>query len=231
MKQVLKFIVELIFPTICEGCGDVGSYLCERCISKLIIFKENQECHVCKKQVSKGFVHTNCREKTSLDGVFVVADYSKFIEDYIGDIKYEFYFSMIDDLVKVMIEGLYRSRLFNDIFEESVFTYVPISKKRKRWRGFNQAELMANRLSEHFGSDCMRLLNRIKDTKSQVGLSRTERLENLDEAFACNEVNEFTQNIILVDDIMTSGATLEECAKVLKSFRKNKVFGLVFARG
>lgn len=242
-KRILQFLNNLFFPSVCEGCGEVGSYICDKCIRKKIQFKEKQECYVCKKQLIADslqqtgenklkMVHKKCRLKTYLDGVFVVAKYSKFIENYIGDIKYEFYFAMIDDLVKVMNIGLEKNINFRKIIKVSTLTFVPLNPWRKRWRGFNQAEEIAKKVSKYWDANCIKLLKRKKKTKSQVGLKRRERLKNLSDAFELIKSSDYTkQFVIVVDDVMTTGSTLEECAKVLKHSGVKKVYGLVFARG
>jgi ComF family protein len=287
LKQITNFVQTLFFPSVCEGCGEVGSYLCDKCVKEKIQFVKVQKCHVCKKVIGKRqktegkkqemgskmqksdkrvarsdswMVHKDCKEKTYLDGVFVVARYTKFIEDYIGDIKYEFYFAMIDDLVKVINWGLrkeldckyggqYDSRYnsqcdgqyngrFDRIVKNSIMTFVPLNPWRKRFRGFNQSELLAVKLSKSQNTKCVKLLKRVKNTKKQVGLKRGQRLKNLKEAFEINKkvveelsASSFQPSAIIVDDVMTTGATLEECAKVLKKAGIKKVYGLVVARG
>lgn len=244
ISKIAQIILDNIFPKMCEVCGAGGSYLCESCVKEKISFVEKYHCHVCKKilnidrqQIREAgrFVHKKCQSRTSLDGVFIVAEYSKLIEDFLGDIKYEFYFAMIDDLVRIMFNYLNKNKLFLDVLQSSILTYVPLHPRRKRWRGFNQAEKMTKILSDRFGHRHKKYLVRNKHTKTQVGLSRIERLNNLDRAFIFNsevEINEEEKDsVIVVDDVMTSGATLEECGSVLKRSGFYKVYGLVFARG
>lgn len=244
ISKIAQIILDQIFPKICEGCGVGGTYLCESCVKEKINFVGKYHCHVCKEIINikkqdlkgeMGLVHKECKAKTSLDGVFIVAEYSKLIEDFLGDIKYEFYFAMIDDLVRIMSNYLAQNDFFLEILRRSIFTYVPLHKRRKRWRGFNQAEKMAKILSDRFGHAYHKLLVRKKYTKTQVGLDRKQRLHNLDKAFEFNRkvnINRDKRNgVIIVDDVMTSGATLEECSQVVKQGGFARVYGLVFARG
>ncbi len=262
-KGLSKKIVDFLFPATCEGCGVVGSYLCERCAKKNIVLNKKQICHVCKCEIIENeryintekkvieevlrncedkfqenvlnlkLVHLNCKEKTNLDGVFVVAKYSKFIENFIGDIKYEFYFAMIPDIVKVMIKYLENNNIFMKIVKGSVFTFIPLHYFRQNWRGFNQSFEIAKLLSQHFGVKCLNLIGKIKYTKHQVGLKRGERKLNIKGSFNLNKhCREYQVNkVILVDDVMTTGSTLEEGAKILKEVGVKYVYGLVIARG
>ncbi len=233
----------LFFPSICQGCGKPGTYLCKKCVKKKIIFIKEQHCHVCKKKIKKGFVHKKCRCLTHLDGVFVTARYSKFVERFLADIKYGFYYAMIEDVNRIMIHPNSaeatsgrdsRSKIWMEsIGKNSVFTFVPLHPSRRRWRGFNQAEEMAKGIGKYWDIPVVKLLERRRKTKSQVGLDKKMRRSNLLGAFEVSRQLSAVsyQNVILVDDVMTTGGTLEECARVLKKSGVKKVWGLVFARG
>lgn len=234
IKKVLHLLDELFFPKICEGCGKVESYICGDCRNKKIEYVESQACHVCKQGVEKGnMLHKDCKSRTNLDGVFIVAKYSKFIEDYIGDIKYEYYFDLIGDLVEIMYEKLKSRVAFHEVLVDAVPTFVPLNGWRKRSRGFNQSELLAVKLFSRFGCKVLKLLKRVRNTKKQVGLNRMQRLKNLEKAFRVDtkHVTPSAKKVIVVDDVMTTGATLEECAKELKENGVEEVYGLVFGRG
>jgi competence protein ComFC len=195
------------------------------------VCKKNIKTQNAKFKSKSALVHRKCKSKTDLDGVFIIAEYSKFIENYIGDIKYEFYFAMIPDLVHVMTKSLAGNFQFRQKVNKSVFTFVPLHPSRERWRGFNQSEKIAISLSQYFQIPCKKLLKKIKNTKHQVGLARKERLRNVQEAFDVVHGKPLGTSVIVVDDVMTTGGTLEECAKVLKQEGVKKVYGLVFARG
>ena len=108
---------------------------------------------------------------------------------------------------------------------------IPLHKKRKAWRGFNQAELLAEILAENFNVDLRGdLLKRIKNTKPQVGLKSLKRAENISGAFqVMGEAR--GQTFLLLDDVITTGSTMNECAHVLKQAGADKVYGLAVARG
>ena len=105
---------------------------------------------------------------------------------------------------------------------------VPLSKKRLRWRGFNQAELLAEKVAENYGlaMDAANLI-RVKHKKPQAKLDEVHRLENIKDCFAWQGSNLNKKNIILIDDVVTTGATLNECAIVLHAAGAAEVWCLV----
>ena len=117
-------------------------------------------------------------------------------------------------------------------FNGNLVVPVPLSRKRRRWRGFNQAELLARAVAQNYGLtlDSNNLI-RIKHKKPQAKLNEIHRLANVKECFAWRGGDLNKKNIILVDDVVTTGATLNECAKVLKAAGAGQVWGLVVAKG
>jgi len=235
IAQIYNKILDLFFPKICEGCGVGGAYICNSCLNSKVQYVMQHACHVCKTGVNKGLVHKICGEKTHLDGVFIAAHYSKFLEDFIGDIKYEYYHAMLGDLVKIMVKGLSLQNGFNDLVsqKDTICTFVPLHPARKRWRGFNQAEKIVQGISRHFDIPCQKLLERKKQTHSQMGLPRNKRLANVQGVFSCKKHLDISSysSVIIVDDVMTTGTTLEECALVLRRNGVKSIYGLVCARG
>ncbi|MFC2470533.1 MAG: ComF family protein [Lachnoanaerobaculum gingivalis] len=109
---------------------------------------------------------------------------------------------------------------------------VPLHSSRKRMRGFNQSDILAKYLSKYLDLpvffDC---LCRVKKTKDQKGLNRTERLHNLDNAFTVKKMRKSLKNVLVVDDVYTTGTTIEKCAKVLKDSGINKIYFLTICTG
>ena len=120
-----------------------------------------------------------------------------------------------------------------DFPQNSILVPVPLSKNRKNWRGFNQAEILAKTLSRKFNHPFKDILLRVIETKTQVGLTREERRENVIEAFALDykvgKKHIAGQNFILVDDVYTSGATMMEAAKILKHAGAKDVWAMAVA--
>ena len=107
---------------------------------------------------------------------------------------------------------------------------VPLSQKRLKWRGFNQAEEIAKNLSIYLEIPILNnILIKNKDTTFQSKLSNEERKINLLNTFNCNE-NMENKKILLVDDIYTTGSTMEECSKVLKQSKAKEIIGITIAK-
>jgi len=119
--------------------------------------------------------------------------------------------------------------------DETRMIALPLHKRRRRERGFNQSELLAQTISERLGISLLPgdTLVRIRSTPPQLSMkSRAARLENLRDAFAVQTTNEITgKTILLVDDVSTTGATLNEAARALKAAGAREVWGLVVAHG
>ncbi len=107
------------------------------------------------------------------------------------------------------------------------FSFVPSDKKRLKRRGYNQAELLAAELSARTTKPCFQLLEKVKHTINQARLTRQERLINLRDAFEAKFKP--PERVLIIDDVMTTGATLNECAKALKGAGARVVYALTFA--
>lgn len=138
-------------------------------------------------------------------------------------------------------EKLYLREDFVDFLEalarihfklEEIEAIVPMpSTIFHRWiRGFNQCEELAKPLAKRLGKPCVRLLKRIGDPKRQGGLSEVERRANVIDTFAVKNLARLPATVLLVDDIMTTGATLSEAARTLKNAGVKQVWGLTLAR-
>lgn len=230
-------LLNFIFPRKCLVCGKEEGYLCSICREKLEFIKV-QCCPNCRrKNVDGKFCGKKCGENFSFDQLLVCLQYSKMniISKMIVQFKYRF----SEDLAQIL-GMIAKHQLAN--FSQSLRSTrgnilvvpVPLSKKRLSYRGFNQALLLAEYLVKNFnGMELHDCLGRKEGAQQQAGKLRTERLNNLRNKFFYKE--EFgtilDDNVILVDDIATTGTTLNECTKVLKAHGAGRVCGLVLARG
>ena len=257
-NKIWLFFLDLIFPIECLGCGREGFWLCGDCF-KEVKLKPSQYCLNCKKENDFGEFCAPCRIIYSLNGVWIAALYDEsLVSRAIKSLKYRFVSGLADDLGKLLIafvdKLLSRGRVLKSglaegvdwknfkraenlplailNFKDNLIVPVPLSKKRLRWRGFNQAELLARKVAENYSLalDTENLI-RIKHKKPQAKLNEIHRLENVKECFGWWGNNLNKKNIILVDDVVTTGATLNECAKVLKQNGAGEVWGLVVAKG
>lgn len=233
-SKIWLFFLDLIFPIECLGCSLEGFWLCENCF-KEIKLKPRQYCLHCKKENDFGEFCPPCRVNYSLDGVWIAALYDELlVSRAIKDLKYRFVTSLADDLSRLIIlfvDGLLsRGRILN--FNDNLIVPVPLAKRRLRWRGFNQTELLARKVALKYNLELdSGSLIRTKHKKPQAKLTEILRLENVKECFSWQGGDLNKRNIILIDDVVTTGATLNECAKVLKASGAGEVFGLVVAKG
>lgn len=231
---MLNALLDLLFPKRCVACGSWGEYICKKCFSQIEII-EKPICPICQRQAVGGRTHPGCRGRWRLDGLAVACRYSGPVKRAIGKVKYKWVYDIQKVLVDLVVSGLWRF----DLPKEAVLVPVPLHAKRKRWRGFNQAEILGRSLAKEFGVPVVDTMIRIIETKTQVGLKRKDRKENVKGAFALrlpspsNSLSSFIsgKNIVLVDDVYTSGATMGECCRVLKVAGAKSVWGLAVALG
>lgn len=220
-------ILDLLFPKKCVGCGRVGSYLCRVCFSK-ISYVEKPVCPVCQRQAVGGKTHPGCRGRYKLDGLIVLLKYKWPVDAAIKKIKYKWIYSIEEILVSFIVRDFWKS----DVPDFDLLMPIPLHAKRKKWRGFNQAEIIAKDLAEKFKVKLGRGLIRNRETKTQVGLSKDERKKNISGAFSLiSTVGVKGKNILLVDDVYTTGATMSEACKVLKKAGAGEVWALCSALG
>ncbi len=235
LKKIGNLLLDLIFPIECLNCHQEGDYFCNSCFKEL---KYNN-----KEYLEKALKNIKA---PYLDKIFIAGDYEdKNLNKLITKYKYNFLKPLGSVLAKFLIsfwdlENQETATLDFKISKpqkDYIVIPIPLSEKRLRWRGFNQAEIIAHEFSEHFKYELNLDLKRIKYQKPQAELSENERLNNLKSAFIWKGENLQGKNIlegktiILIDDVTTTGTTLNEAARVLKMAGAEEVFGLVIAKG
>lgn len=221
-----------------------GEHSCISCGKEILDGSKFQLCEDCEKNFDliDGKICLKCGEKL---------DFENLLCDACKNFDYEFSSSRsicyYSDVSSNIVKGLkYGGRKYyakhiaklmtqdKTVFENiDVITFVPMGKRGIKKRGFNQAEEIANEISKITNIKVLKLLSKSVEHKNQAGLSQKERLENLKnsfEVFAENESEIKGKNILIVDDVFTTGTTLSECAKVLKTKKPKRVCGLTFAK-
>jgi ComF family protein len=237
--KIKTFLLDLFFPKFCLGCEREGSYLCQDCKEILDINQFNY-C-LCDKDPlrlpsdSKTGKCQRCQDKR-LSGLYFALPYKEkqLTKKLIYQFKYQPY---LKDLAKTLsaliIEHLILSaKNTNEIWQNSILIPVPLDKNKFKIRGYNQSEELAKELSKvlkvPIALDC---LIKIKTTSSQMELSKNEREVNLQNAFIIkNPAETAGKKIFLVDDVYTTGSTMTECTKILKSSGAKQVWGICIAR-
>lgn len=236
-QQVRNWFLDLIFPVRCVGCGKFGDYVCRVCL-KSILIKKNFECIGCKRNTPFGQTCFLCAKTNLVDQLLIIADYKNpLIEKSLKFLKYKFIRDLeqpLSILTKKYLKWLTLDKKFNVFQDNPLLIPIPLHPRRLNWRGFNQSELLAKELADAFQMEVATdIIERWGNAVPQADIKeREERLKNLDDAFRVLNKNKLAgREVILIDDVCTTGATLNECAKVLKANGVSKVTGLVIARG
>ncbi len=193
-------------------------------------------CLVCGKGAIDGITHRYCRGRKTIDGSFASTLYKGIIRKLLFRFKYKPYVSDVKTILgDLFYESLIQHEGFSQILENKpVLVPIPLHFSKLKSRGYNHAQILADELSKRLNLKSMNILTRVKKTKTQFGLKRKERKENVSGAFALRTDSGVAplprMTVILVDDILTTGATMQEAARVLKEHGVSKVYALAFAR-
>lgn len=228
--------LDFIFPARCFGCNKIDCYFCASC-RRQFLPASFQICPQCNKAHWQGRTHEECATRYSLDGLVSVFSYRGLLREAIKRMKYEpFIKNAWPELTELAIKELDNSIYFGSYREflerQPLIIPIPLDRKRRKWRGFNQAEIIGKILTVHYSlPGTGRLLARIRITKPQYLLEKDDRRKNIKGAFKANidfikRNKEACHNALLVDDITTTGSTLREAARVLKKAGVGDVWGL-----
>ena len=229
-----NFLLSLLFPKYCVGCRRMGKYLCDHCV-KAITFITQPICPMCGRAAIGGQTHPRCQTPLALDGLLTPVLFTPTIKALVHQLKYRLVRDLVScaaDLIATHQEIARRlGRLHQDHF---TLVPVPLHPARQRWRGFNQAAILAEAIGKRYSLPCQtQFLERIVNTRPQVELAGDKRRANVKGVFQIGHSQNTRirgQRFILVDDLFTTGSTMRECAKVLKRSGAAAVWGLTLAR-
>lgn len=231
MTSLFGQLLDLIFPPRCAICKKKGQkMLCDDCLSKVTYIKP-PICRICGKPRDKYFAGDLCEDCCKKGMPFTTARsvvlYDGVMKEAIHKFKFEGKKALSPILGRFLIEHLNRSEI--PIKKIDTVIPLPLSKKRERQRGYNQTELLAKEISARYPIKMdSRSLKKVKDITPQFELSRKERLLNIKGAFSCSPLT--GKNVLLIDDIFTTGATVREASRVLKAAGAASVYVLTLAR-
>lgn len=219
-------MLDTIFPPHCVICEDLGRFICFNCEDKILEIS-TQTCVFCNKITKKGRLCLACRTRRHLTGVICFGYFKdKYLKEIIHAYKYEDLFALKEILANYLLKLTKEEKLTFDII-----TFVPISKKRLVRRGYNQSQLLAEELGKLTNVPVIVALKKIKETKTQVGLKRKERIKNLKDSYgSVKKIDLNNKKVLLIDDVVTTETTLDECAKVLRKSGAREVWGLTLAK-
>ena len=230
LKKIKESVFDIIFPKFCLGCEREGLWVCEKCLKKIIQVK-TQVCPECGKVSSLGRYCPKHKRLWGLSGIMVAGYYQEGpLKEIIHNFKYNHILELGNFLGTLMAEALEENLPAE---KNLLLCAVPLHFLRRAQRGYNQAEILGSKIACELKLPAnFKLLKKVRFTKPQVQVAQDERRVNLIKSFAINQnISLKGKTIILIDDVATTGTTLNECAKVLRKKGARRVWGLVAAKG
>jgi ComF family protein len=209
-------VLDLFFPKFCLGCKGEGSYLCQDCKGTLDILR----------------IHQRHKTRYLSDLYFALPYQGGLIKKLILSYKYEPFLKNLSLTLSSLILDHFELLDKRPNFADFCLIPIPLEKRKLRWRGFNQSGEIARELSKSLKIPFLEnILMKIKTTLPQVELSEKERRENVRGSFFVKNKDSIKgKKILLVDDIYTTGSTMEEAARILRESGAKEVIGIVIAR-
>lgn len=222
-------LLDLLFPRRCAACGAYGSFLCSGCIDSLppVAYPF---CPVCGQPQRHNALCTDCRaQRPAFAGARAPYRYEGAARKAVLALKYNHLASVAEPLGKLLADYLVDSPVRSSV---DVIVPVPLHWARQRQRGYNQAALLARWMGRACGLPVNEgVLVRVRSTPPQVRAgNRAQRRRNVADAFACRNDSLRGASVLVIDDVMTTGATLDACARALRTAGARSVWGLTFVR-
>jgi len=240
LRKLGNAALDLLFPPTCVGCQRYGAWLCQECVSQIERIQP-PVCAVCgwpgdRSTPGSGAAHHHYRggvccqsALANLDGLRAFAFHSGSLREAIHQLKYDDLRALAVPLGKLMAVGWTALAPENSDFDAIV--PIPLHRTRQRQRGYNQSALLARELARHLQRPVIEdSLVRIRATAPQVDLNAQARQENVRDAFRCVGHNLTGKRVLLIDDVCTTGATLEAASTALRAGGASSVWAYTLAR-
>lgn len=219
-------MIDFVYPPSCAGCGKSGELFCLDCFSQVQIIK-HPVCKICGNSFPEAGVCNLCKkDHPPFSALRSWGLYEGSLRKALLSLKYESNIGLARTFASLLAPIFVETNWNVDLIIP-----VPLCKSHRRNRGYNQSELIAHPLSLALQIPLeTNAIKRIKETSSQVDLSRSERFKNLKDAFSGNPAKLKNKNVLLVDDIVTTGATLRSCSSALLDAGCTSVYCLTVAQ-
>ncbi|MFA7308963.1 MAG: double zinc ribbon domain-containing protein [Patescibacteria group bacterium] len=229
--MLLDAVWDIVFPKHCVRCNQEGDYLCSVCLTYVDVVT-TPYCPECRRPTRYGELCASCSPLWDFDGVTICTEYNGAVKDLVHTFKYEGCSSAADLIAAFLVAGISRTKSQIGVQGDWIVIPVPMTYEKELERGYNQASLLACLLA----TELQLIVNeksliKTRSTRSQIELTRRERLNNVKDSYGWVAAPLSGLSILLVDDITTTGATLSECAKTLKKAGAGRVWGVVLAKG
>lgn len=259
-RNFITGTIDILLPPICLGCKAEGFFICDTCRSKIEQYKYFV-CPICKRRDTEGRLDAQCRTESGLTRFLgsPLPYSSELTKKIIHAFKYQRAKEIANPLTQILIEFLDKNGfggIAKKYGQKLYLVPVPLYDFRERERGFNQASEISKRLAEYYKiPHAKKILIKRKNTEPQADIkNKEERAKNIEGAFTISkrglpapyhpqqrigsgtpflrlDPEKLNKIAILVDDVYTSGATMRECAMVLRSAGAREVWGITVARG
>lgn len=210
LSNSINWLLDFVWPQFCLSCQREGNLCCGYCLNDILLAEptkvtwpdqNNLVCYIC-------------------------CDYqNKLVQQLIKNYKYNYLQNMADTLVSILEKQARRLALPNN----TIITNTPLHKRKLKQRGFDQTDLLAKKLARKLNLQYTPLLKRIRHTKAQAQLDKKSRAKNLQNAFVATPQNQ-KNTVLLIDDVTTTGATLDAAAQALKQAGFDRIICLVIAK-
>ncbi len=230
LQTLWRGLMDLVFPPRCVGCGRAGMWLCPDCLA-IVKPIPPPICRICGDRVFGAEICPTCRETPpAIDGIRSVTLHQGPVRKAIHGFKYRRQRDLAPILGSLLADYLILNPLPGDLLVP-----VPLHPDRQRQRGYNQSILLAHALAGAPPGSGLTVnetaLRRIRATASQTKLDRHQRKQNVAGAFACADGAVTGQRVLLIDDVCTTGATLEACSVACRQAGAASVWALTVTRG
>jgi ComF family protein len=207
MPTLIEQIISTIAPHYCTQCGAEGNPLCDHCAVQVFTQKP-AACAFCGRLTANAQVCVSCSAQTPLRQVWCLGEYDGLLEELIHDLKFFRKQAVADIFAKQLAAQL----PFFD--KETIVTWLPTAPARVRQRGYDQAAVIAQTFAQARNLNCRALLQRCHNLR-QVGATKAQRQQSAAVAYAIQRLPKDTPPILLIDDVMTTGASLTSAATLL----------------
>ena len=233
LSATTRMFLDTLFPIMCVKCGMEGEWLCRSC-AVAIPLKTRETCFVCKEPSRAWRTCYSCRSLCTLSGVIGFFEYSEdIIKTILKIAKYGFVKDILPPLLRVIAPYVTPVVEVLDLDPRAVLLVpVPLHPRRLRERGFNQSEIIAKAFALASGATFSSTLTRRGMRPPQASLDAFDRARNIRKTFTCSDPASVRGRLVfIIDDVATTGSTLDECGRVLKNAGAAEVWGIVLARG
>ena len=227
LARVRQAVLDVLFPSRCVGCGAYGSFFCSSCQAELPRARPPR-CPVCWQPQRQGDACGRCREgRPAFQGARSPYLYQGVAREAVHALKYNYLSALAQPMAQLMARYVEEEAI-----EADLLVAVPLYGRRQRLRGYNQSALLARELSRLCGLPLAgRGLARRRNTPPQARSADAEaRKRNVTDAFIADRRWVEGKRVLLIDDVMTTGATLDACARALRQAGAASVWALTFAR-